>query len=402
MKQTPLSPKLERKIIAAADSLLPAAWSLAQGIFRHPELCYQERYACRALSEFLEGRGFKITPRAGGLETAFAAEKRGRGRGPRIAFLAEMDALPGLGHACGHHLIAAASAGAAAALVSALPSFAGSILVIGTPAEEGGAGKIRLCRAGVFKNLDAALLVHPDKRTEVFKRSLGAVELHFEFIGRAAHAAAEPEAGVNALDAVIQTFNAVALMRQQMGDGRRVHGIVTDGGTAANIIPERAAAVFLARGFTIKDTLELAERVKNCARGAATAAGARLRTRMLKDKMYAPYVPNRPLGQAFKRALGRIGLQDEGGREDEGMGSTDVGNAGLEVPILHPLMRVPGVKAGVHTPEFARASSGPAGRTMLGQAIKALALTGAELFTNPALLKEVKADHREFLRRMRG
>lgn len=402
MSQTGLSKKIERDILAAAEAILPAAWSLAQGIFRHPELCYQERYACRSLSEFLEGRGFKLTPRAGGIETAFLAENKGRRRGPRIAFLAEMDALPGLGHACGHHLIAASSAGAAAALGSALPSFSGSILVIGTPAEEGGAGKLRLCRAGVFKNLDAALLVHPDKRTEVFKRSLGVVELKFEFIGRAAHAAAEPEAGVNALDAVIQTFNAVALMRQQMGDGRRVHGIITDGGTAANIIPERAAATFLARGFTIKDTLELAERVKKCAQGAARATGARLRTRTLKDKMYAPYVPNRPLGEAFKRSLTRIGIEDGGGPEDEGMGSTDVGNAGLEVPILHPLMKVPGVKAGVHTPEFAKAASGPAGRTMLGQAIKALALTGAELFTNPDLLKEVKADHRGFLRRMRA
>ncbi|HUT56200.1 MAG TPA: amidohydrolase [bacterium] len=389
--------KVAQRIKRECRKIEPLAWALARTIFEHPEAAYQEFFAAKALSDFLAGFGFAITNHLGGLKTAFTAEKRGQRR-PCLAYLAEMDALPGMGHACGHHLIAAGSAGAAAALSRSLTPLHGSIKVIGCPAEEMGGGKVILARQGAFKNLDAALIIHPDRRTEVYKRALGVVEIEFFFKGRAAHASAEPEKGVNALDAVIQTFNAVNALRQQLPSHVRVHGIVTQGGVAPNIIPERAAAVFLARGLTVKETNEVAAKVIACAQGAAKAAGARLVTRLRKDKFYAPYAGNRALGQVFWRVLESIGVEVKQGPEDEGMGSTDVGNVSLYAPVLHPLLAVPGATSGVHSREFAAAAGGPGGRAMLEKAILANALTGAEVLLNERLRQDIKNEHRAYIK----
>ncbi len=384
-------------ILKQAESILPKAWELALSIFDNPETAYKEHFACKGLSEFLSGSGFEVESNLADLPTAFRARYAGEKTGPRLAFLAEMDALPEMGHACGHHLIGASSAACAVVLKNALGPFTGSIEVIGTPAEEGGGGKVVLARAGVFKGLDAAIIVHPDKRTEIFKRSLGVVELRLTFTGRAAHASVAPETGINALDAVIETFNAVALMRQQLSDKTRVHGIITNGGTAPNIIPEKAGATFLARGLTVGQTMEIADKVKACAEGAALATGASLETQLSEDHMYAPYVPNRPLGEAFREVFNELGLEDEGGPEDEAMGSTDVGNAGLDVPVVHPLLAIPGVEQGVHTPAFAEAASSEAAKTMMEQAVKAMALVGARVLLDADFRESVKKDHQRMI-----
>lgn len=389
--------ELKESIIKHSEEILAEAWELALSLFNNPETAYKEHFACKSLSGFLSGSGFEIESNLAGLPTAFQARYAGEGPGPRLAFLAEMDALPEMGHACGHHLIGASSAAAAVVLKKSLVRFTGSVEVIGTPAEEGGGGKVVLSRAGVFKGLDAAIIVHPDKRTEIFKRSLGVVELRLTFQGRAAHASVAPETGINALDAVVETFNAVSLMRQQLPDKTRVHGIITDGGTAPNIIPEKASATFLARGLTVEQTMELAERVKACAEGAALATGTSLQAELSEDHMYAPYVPNRPLGKAFREVFIELGLEDEGGPEDEAMGSTDVGNAGLDVPVVHPLLAVPGVEQGVHTPEFAKAASSEAAKTMLGQAVKAMALVGARVLLDADFRESIKKDHQRMI-----
>lgn len=391
VKKILVPPRIESLIIRESKAIMPKAWGLATAIFNRPELAYHEYFASEAIIDFLEEFGFKVERRAGGLKTAFVADKRGRKR-PCVAFLAEMDALPELGHACGHHLIAAGSAGAGAVLAKVFPRPAGSIRVIGCPAEEAGGGKVKLAHAGVFAGIDAALLVHPERTTEVYKRSLGMVEVEIKFTGKAAHAAANPEDGINALDAVIQTMNAINAMRQQMPDKTRVHGIITDGGQVPNIIPERASALFLARGLTVDETLETARRVVECARGAALATGTKLKARVLKNKMYAPYVPNRALGEVFSRALERLGIEIDAGQEDEGMGSTDVGNVGLAAPILHPMIALPGVKDGCHTRGFAKAGGEGPGRAMLEKAIPAMALAGAAVLMDPGIRKAIKKD----------
>ena len=388
---------LNRKILAAADRVLPEAWKLSRAMFEKPELGYQEFFALAALTGFLASHGFKITRGVAGIETAFVAERKGK-KGGKLAFLAEMDALPEIGHACGHHLIAGGSAGAAAALALAFDELPGTLQVIGCPAEEGGGGKIHLANAGVFDGLSAALIVHPDRRTEIFKRSMGVVEMELEFRGRAAHASAYPEDGVNALDAVIQTFNGVSAMRQQMREKARVHGIITHGGKAANIIPDYARAVFMARGMTLAETMVMVEKVEACAKAGALATGATLEVTSHLDVMYAPYIPNRALGEAFRQALDEIGVAVDQGPEDEHIGSTDVGNACLRAPVLHPQIAVPGAREGVHSIAFAKAAGGEAGKKMLDQAIRSLALTGARVLTEPALRESILADHRAMVK----
>ena len=392
--QSLLPPEAERRVLGAAAEVFPAAWELARALFERPELAYQEYESSSKLRGFLEEEGFAVRRSVAGLDTAFVAAA-GRERGPAVAFLAEMDALPELGHACGHHLIAAASAGAAVALKRALPRLPGRIEVIGCPAEESGGGKVALARAGIFDGLAAALIVHPDIRTEVYKRSLGMVEIELVFTGRASHAAAWPEKGVNALDAVIQTFNAVSMLRQQLPEKNRVHGIITDGGRAPNIIPERAAALFLARGLTVRETLELADKVAACARGAAKATGTQVRAQVRKGIMYPPYIPNRALGAAFTAALARLQVEINQGPEDEAMGSTDVGAVSMRAPVLHPLLCLPGAKVSVHTPSFAQDAGGEPGRQMLGPAIAATALVGAAVLLSPDLREKIKSEFEE-------
>ena len=384
---------LQKKILAASDEILPSAWKLAKAIFDKPELAYLEFEAAKALEGFLKEEGFSVETNIADIPTAFRA-KQGKGK-PVLAFLAEMDALKGMGHACGHHLIAASSAAAATVLTRSFDRLPGTVEVIGTPAEEGGGGKVVMAEAGVFDSIDAAMIAHPDRRTEIYKRSLGVVELEVVFTGRAAHAAAYPEDGINALDAVIQTFNAVAMLRQQLPEKVRVHGIISDGGQAPNIIPEQAAARFYARGLTVEETLRIAEKVRDCAKGAAKATGCKLGSKLVKKHMYAPYVPNRALAGEFEKYLEILGEKVDNGPEDEGMGSTDVGNVCLRAPVIHPLMALPGVVYGVHTTDFAKAAGSDPGKKMLAVAIKALAMTGASFLTDPELRKKVAKEHKE-------
>src|SRR5258705_2840130 len=228
-------------IAQAVDRLGDELEALSRQIHGHPELAYEEVKACGWLSDFLGKQGYKVEKGVGGVDTAFRATIE-TGEGPTIAILCEYDALPGIGHACGQNVIATAGAGAGAALAAVraqLPH--GRVQVIGTPAEEGGGGKVKLLQGGVFKDVDVAMMIHGFDRWILHQDLLGIVRVGFEFRGKAAHASADPWEGVNALDAVIQTFNNVSMLRQQIRPDARIHGIVTHGGAAPNIIPEMAA-----------------------------------------------------------------------------------------------------------------------------------------------------------------
>ena len=388
------SAELEPRVQQATRQLAPQLAALAGKIHDHPELAFAEHQASAWLQEFLQGQGLVVESGLAGLPTAFRAYSRRGKRSPAVAFLAEMDALAGLGHACGHNLIGAGSAGAAAVLRRVLPEAPGTVMVIGCPAEEFGGGKVKLAGAGVFDHLDAALLVHPAILTEVYKLSLGLIEMELTFTGRAAHAAAEPHRGINALDAVIQTFNSVNAYRQKMPERARVHGVISEGGQAPNIIPARASARFLARGTTMTETREVAARVLACARGAAQATGARLRARVFSKEAYEPFVPNRALGRVFERTLGRLHIPIQQGPEDKELGSTDVGNVSQRAPTLHPTLAIRGADAACHSPGFALAARSEAGMEMMLQAVQALALTGAEVLLNPKLRREMREEFR--------
>ncbi len=371
------------------DLLADELWDLALRIHAHPEVGFEEHQAAAWLSEALAKGGFRVERGVGGLPTAFRAVHPASSPGPRVALLAEYDALPELGHACGHNLIAAIAVGAALGLAPAKKDLPGTLVVLGTPAEEGGGGKVKLIEAGLFRDLDAAMMVHPADQTLVERGSLAITEVEIAFHGRAAHASSEPDKGVNALDAVIQTFIGLNALRQHIRDGSRIHGIITHGGVKPNIVPEHAAARFYVRSADNAYRDELVEKLRRCAEGAARATGARLEFRLV-GHAYKAIRPNRALARRFALHIEELGYPVE--EPKGGLGSTDMGDVSWEVPAIHPYIRIgPGEIPG-HSREFGQAARGEPARRALVSAAKALAAVCAELWTDPRLAEEVKAE----------
>lgn len=386
-----------RKILLRnVEALRPDAVRMLRAISGYAETGLQEFRTSRALARFLEDRGFRLERGIAGMETAFRAELLfGKGR-PAVAFLCEMDALPGLGHACGHNIVGVSSACAAAALASfgAGRFRSGKIVVLGTPAEEMGYGKARLAEEGVFRGIDAAMMVHPSSRRHVAKGYLALHKVRFTYLGRASHAAAYPEHGINALDGVLLLFQGTAALRQHLSETVRVHGIVTEGGKAPNIIPERAQAYFYVRGENDAELADAVRRVKECARGAARATGCRLRMEEGPYTLSAMKV-NPVLADGYRRAIAYLGLPESGAPVNRNRGSSDIGNVSRIVPTIQPNVPISGgEKVEIHTRRFEKASRSPSGVQGTMEGIRALALTGLELFADPGRVREAwKAFH---------
>jgi len=378
-------------IAEAVDRLGNDLEQLSRRIHDHPELAYQEVKAAGWLCDFLSAQGFKVERGVGGVDTAFRATIE-TGRGPTIAILCEYDALPAIGHACGHNVIAASGAGAGAALAAVkdtLPQ--GRIQVIGTPAEEGGGGKVKLINSGVFKDVDAAMMVHGWDKWIGHQDLLGIVRVGFEFTGKAAHASADPWQGVNALDAVIQTFNNVSMLRQQVRPDARIHGIVTNGGAAPNIIPEVAACLFYVRATSLDYMWALQKRVIACAEGAAKAAGCALKVTE-HDHPYEPMKKNEALLSAFRANWKALGIAESPEIKDR-LGSSDIGNVSQVIPAIQPLVKIAPEGTPIHSRAFETAAVAPLAVEGMKGAAKAMAMTVHDLLADPAL---VKAARREF------
>ena len=379
---------LKDAIGRAVDGLADELESLSHRIHANPELGYQEVKAAGWLAEFLAAKGFKVEKGVAGVETAYRATIE-TGEGPTIAILCEYDALPGLGHACGHNVIATSGAGAGAALAAVrgqLPK--GRIQVIGTPAEEGGGGKMKLIEGGVFKDVDCAMMIHGLDRTILHADLLGIVRVNFDFTGKAAHASADPWQGVNALDAVIQTFNAISALRQQVRPDVRIHGIITNGGQAPNIIPEAASATFYVRAATLDYMWEVYKKVVACAEGAARATGAQLRTVQVPT-VYEPLKRNETLLGAFKVNLERLGDTPEP-PDPSRLGSSDIGNVSQVIPAIQPYIKIAEAGTPIHSRAFAEAAVKPLARRGLLTAAKTMAMTTADLLADPALVRRAK------------
>jgi len=380
------------QIATAVDHLGDELESLSRRIHDNPELGYQEVKAAGWLTEFLAGQGFKVERGVGGVETAFRATIE-TGDGPSIAILCEYDALPAIGHACGHNVIATAGVGAGAGLAAVrdkLPK--GRIHVIGTPAEEGGGGKVRLIRGGVFTGVDAAMMVHGWDRWVPHQDLLGVVRVGFEFTGKAAHASADPWEGINALDGVIQTFNNVSMLRQQVRPDARVHGIVTSGGAAPNIIPEFAAATFYVRAASLEYLAQLQKRVIACAEGAAKATGSTLKV-IEYDNTYEPMKRNQTLADAFRVNMRRVGVT-ESPEIKERLGSSDVGNVSQVLPTIQPYVKIAPDGTPWHSRAFEEAAVSPLAREGLLAAAKVMAMTTLDLLDDPDLLARAKQEFR--------
>ncbi|MDT0304245.1 amidohydrolase [Streptomonospora wellingtoniae] len=379
------------------DGLKPAILSASREIHAHPEVRFTEHRAAALLERALAADGFDVESGAAGMPTAFAATAGNSDDpdAPTIALFCEYDALEGLGHGCGHNVIAAAGLGASQAVAAWLarhPEFPGTLRVLGSPAEEGGGGKAHLIEAGYLDGVDAALMVHPAGQDRVHMDALARVALEIEFQGRASHAAGAPEHGVNALDAASLTLTAIGLLRQQLRSDSRVHAIVTDGGQAPNIIPARAALRVFVRSpddAYLRDRLLPA--VKDCARGAALATGAQVEITQ-PTPAYAALRTNGVLAQVCAEGFGAIGRALDDTAEAAVLGSTDMGNVSAVVPSAHPCLELaPGLV--LHTPEAAEAAgSAPGDRAVLDGALL-LADCATRLYAETDLISAAHAAH---------
>jgi len=375
------------RLLAAVERELPEALALARWMAAQPELSLAERETSARYAECLAARGFAVERDAAGLETALVAGW-GSPQAPfRAALLAEMDALPEIGHACGHNLSGPASLCAAFALRACLEPEEARIVVVGSPAEEIGVGKRRLVEAGAFRGLDVAMMAHASDMRRAHRVFLGNRKFSFVFHGRAAHAAAYPERGINALDAVIALFVAVGLLRQQLPPGVRLHGIVTDGGRAPNVIPERAAAELWVRALDAAALDDAAARLVRAAEGAAAATGTRLETHELETSSPA-MKPNLALAGCYRRQLEHLGLAETPHAPDQSIGSSDITHVSRALPTIHPNFPI-GRDLQLHTRAFADAAASAAGEAGLAEAARALALTVLELVRDPALRAQV-------------
>jgi amidohydrolase len=388
----------KRRLAAAVDAARDEILDLSHRIHADPEVAFEEEHAAGWVADVLARHGYAVERPAGRLATAIRATRAGGrgGAGPRIGILAEYDALPGLGHGCGHNLIGTSAVGAGLALQEVLPKLDGSIWVLGTPAEESAApnagGKVHMVNAGIFEDVDAAIMFHPATENAVtLDRSLAARGFEFYFHGRAAHAAGAPEEGVNALDAVVLLYNAISVMRQQVRSDVRIHGIILNGGAAANIIPDYAAIRYRTRSDDSQYLAEIVERVVACAEGAAKATGCRLEW---KEYMpgYENSMPNRVLLELMTGNLRALGVEVNNERRRSGRGSTDFGNVSRRVPGIEARLAIPEqIDVPGHSVGFREAAGSDMGRQAMLNAAKGLAMTAIDLLTEPEHLKRAKA-----------
>jgi amidohydrolase len=397
---------LKRRACAAIDRRAAELTQTADWIHAHPEIGHQEVQAAERLTGLLRSAGIQVEVGTAGMSTAFRAELAGKDKAerPRVAILAEYDALPGLGHGCGHNLIGTSAVGAALALLEVISDLPGCVWILGTPAEESAApnsgGKVHMVNAGIFEHVDAAIMFHPSTETAItLDRSLAARGFEFYFHGRAAHAAGAPEEGINALDGVVQLYNAVSMLRQQVRSDVRLHGIILSGGAAANIIPDYAAIRYRACADSTEYLAEVVERLIACAEGAAKTTGCRLEW---KEYMpgYENTLPNSVLIDLMVANLRSIGLTVQTQRKRNGRGSTDFGNVSRRVPgveariAITDRIDVPG-----HSIEFREAAGSDLGRQAMLNAAKGLAMTAIDLLTDPEHLRQAKAALNEDLAR---
>jgi len=365
---------------------------ISDEIHANPEVANKEVKASRLLAGELKNVGFKVELGVAGLDTAILAVHPEQSEGPTIAILGEYDALPQIGHACGHNLIATAALGACLAIGSFKKDIPGKLIFMGTPAEEDIGGKIFMVEKGLFKDVEAAMMFHPSPGyTMTGRAGLALTEVKIEFTGKASHASGSPEKGINALDAVIQTFNSINALRQHIKSDARIHGIITHGGVKPNIVPDYAAAEFYVRASTDDYCTELVKKVENCAKGAASATGATLKYTVIEPS-YQSRLMNRTMGRLFEENLAIIGEPLNPLPPGSGAGSSDIGNVSQVVPTIHPYISICDDSIAGHSVEFEKASVSKRAHEAMLNAAKALAMTALDLFTNPNLMKQVSEE----------
>jgi amidohydrolase len=383
---------LKKDVASAVDAMADELLSLSHTIHQEPELALQEYKAAERLTAAVETHDLPVQRGAFGLETAYVSEF-GNSSGPAIAILSEYDALPGVGHACGHNIIATSGLGATLALAKLGARLPGRVRYLGTPAEERFGGKEIMARAGAFERLDAAMMMHPSNLDLATMPCIAISEVEAIYYGRAAHAAAMPYRGLNALDAVVTAYQTIAQLRQHIRQSERIHGIITDGGLAANIVPEKAACRFYVRAGDIHELMKLKARVQACFEAGALATGCRLEVQW-GNTDYLDLKTNWPMAGAFERNATTLGREFFPVKEiPPGFaGSTDMGNVSHRVPSIHPMFAVAPAGVIIHNAEFATWAASEKGDMAVIDGAKALAQTALDLMCDTELAERVKSD----------
>jgi amidohydrolase len=380
---------LKHEVCRAVDARSEQLVAVARAIHADPELAFEEHRAAELLVATLRGDGLATEAGCYGLATAFEA-RTGDG-GATVALLAEYDALPGIGHACGHNLIATAAVGAGLALAALGARLPGRVRVLGTPAEEAGCGKELMVRAGAFAEVDAALMIHPAGVDLVTMPTLALSEVDVRYRGVASHASGMPERGINALDALVTAYQSIAQLRQHIRPTERVHGIFTEAGDAPNIVPERAAGRFYVRARDTAELMVLKRRVEGCFRAGAEATGAQVEIAW-REPDYLELRTSWPLAEAYRsnaESLGRTFFPYDK-LPSSAMGTTDMGNVSHHVPAIHPMIAAAPIHCSIHNAEFAEHAGAAIGEKAALDGAKALAMTALDFLSDAELRKQVR------------
>ncbi|WP_068676189.1 M20 family metallopeptidase [Oceanobacillus sp. Castelsardo] len=365
-------------------------WEMNKGLYENPELGDQEYESMKLLANYLKEHQFEVETGTVNRPTAFKATFKSGKPGPTIAYLAEYDALPEVGHACGHNLIGTMSVGAGIALSKVLNQIGGNVVVLGTPAEETNGAKVPMSEQGIFDDVDVAMILHPSDQSYESRESLAMDAIQYAFSGKPAHAAASPEEGINALDSVIQLFNGINALREHVKSDVRIHGVISEGGKAANVVPDYAVAQFYIRANNRNYLNEVVEKVKHIAEGAALMTGATLEISNY-ELSYDNMVTNQTLSEVFNKNLKQTSTLPLN-KDKPGSGSIDMGNVSQVVPAIHPYigMNKPGIVH--HTKEFAQQTVTDDGYKTLVSGALALAQTGYDVIYNEELLRAIKEE----------
>ncbi|MDQ6796993.1 MAG: M20 family metallopeptidase [Actinomycetota bacterium] len=380
------------RVVGEVDRRADLLLDVSHQLHRRPELLFEEHHAAELVATALDNAGLAVERGAFGLETAVSASAGlPVGEVPGVAVLCEYDALPRIGHACGHNIIAAAGLGAGIAAASVAAEAGGRLVVLGTPAEEGGGGKVLMAEKGAFEGIGAAMMVHPAGLDLTEPEAIAIASLKVTYEGQGAHAAAFPERGRNALDAAVLGYNAVAALRQHMGSSERVHGVFLEAGEKPNIVPDHTVAEWYVRSATLASLQPLKQRVLACLEAGASAAGCSMEWEPTAPE-YSDLRSNRPLVELYRQnsaALGRPVAHPGPGRRVTA--STDMGNISYLVPSIHPMLAVSPPEVSLHSADFAHWAGGPDGDRAVLDGAKAMAMTVVDLWLGAGILNEVRA-----------
>ncbi len=383
---------LKQKINDRIDGLSDPLLGLSSNIHSHPELAYKEYKSAGYIVELLRGYGLSPTVPYGGLETSFRADITGRGDGPHVAILAEYDALPEIGHGCGHNIIAASAVGAFLGIAAVMQEISGTVSLIGTPAEEGGGGKIAILEQGGFEGIDFALMIHPTSGKSLIGRGgRAATHLFVNYQGKAAHSS-NPSKGINALSALRILFNLIDVIRPTLAPSANINGVITKAGTVGNIIPDRGECEFSVRANTLKELEETIAVIERCAKAVEMILGATPEIHC--GRLYAERYPNLPMGEAFKKNMKALGEEMHYPDPDEQVGSSDIGNLSIRIPAIHEYLNIADASVPAHSRQFADAAISDRGNVVCIKGAKGLAMTAFDLLTIESLREESQSYHR--------